>query len=208
MSTDKIISEYLKKIEKIAKSKKATEHSFRSDLKDLFFNLGEKHLKLDNLTIINEARRISCGSPDLLIEKDDIPFGYVEAKDIDINLDKMITTEQIQRYLKDLDNLIITNHLEFQWFVRGELKQKVSLCQIDEDSKKFYIESDKDTSKFIQLVTGFFEYFNQPAEKIYIPSELGNVWLILQKILLIRHMKFLLKTQKLKQNLKIKELLN
>jgi len=45
----------------------------------------------------------------------------VEAKDIDIDLRKVERLEQLKRYREALPNLILTDYLEFRWYVEGEL---------------------------------------------------------------------------------------
>ena len=75
--------------------------------------------------IINEATRNSAGAPDLSIfrrdtDGDGIAIGYVETKDIGINLDKEEKSEQLQRYRNGLENLILTDYLEFRFFINGE----------------------------------------------------------------------------------------
>ena len=76
----KIITRYLKKVEQTYRSGVATEHSYRSYLKDLLESLGEV------ITAINEPKRIKCGAPDYIVKKGETTFGYIEAKDIGIYL--------------------------------------------------------------------------------------------------------------------------
>ncbi|MDR0499535.1 MAG: hypothetical protein LBH03_07400, partial [Holophagales bacterium] len=61
------------------KTPKPTEHSYRHALARLLETL------LPHLNPSNEQGRTDCGAPDyvLLRRKDNIPIGYLEAKDID-----------------------------------------------------------------------------------------------------------------------------
>ena len=56
-----------------------TEHSFRGDLQNLLNGL------LPEFAVINEPKRRSCGAPDYIIEKKEIPVFFIEAKDIGDN---------------------------------------------------------------------------------------------------------------------------
>jgi len=49
-----------------------------------------------------------------LSKKDNIQIGFIEAKDIGVSLDKTLKTEQLQRYLPALNNLILTDYLTFR----------------------------------------------------------------------------------------------
>ena len=54
----------------------ATEHTFRGDLQQLLETL------LPEIRATNEPKRQSCGAPDYILTKKEIPVGFIEAKDI------------------------------------------------------------------------------------------------------------------------------
>ena len=64
----------------------------------------------------NEPKRQSCGAPDYILTKKDIPVGFTEAKDVgDKDLEgkkKSVNKEQFDRYKASLDNLIFTDYKE------------------------------------------------------------------------------------------------
>jgi predicted helicase len=108
------------------------------------------------LNAVNEPRRIACGSPDLVIlNPDDVPLGYIEAKDIGLSLDKALKTEQLKRYLESLHNLMVTDYLEFRWFVEGEYRPEmtVHLAEVD----KAGVLKPLPGAAFEQLLTIFIE---------------------------------------------------
>ena len=82
MRSDAVV-EFMDTIREKHASGQATEHSYRGALEALFQSIDPE------LTIINEARRIECGSPDLTIMRGDVPVGYVEAKDVGLDIRKM-----------------------------------------------------------------------------------------------------------------------
>ncbi|PVY43160.1 type ISP restriction/modification enzyme [Pontibacter virosus] len=100
------------------------EHSYRSDLQVLISTLA-----LDVL-VTNEPARVACGAPDYIITKQDIPVGYIEAKDIGVALSSKSLKEQFDRYRASLDNLIITDYLDFHLYIDGEFKTSVKIAEI------------------------------------------------------------------------------
>jgi predicted helicase len=112
--TNAPLQTYFQAIERLFKAGNATEHSYRPALKDLLENL------ITGITATNEPRRVKCGAPDYMIERGGLTLGYVEAKDVDASLDKIEQDEQLVRYRRALSNLVLTDYLEFRWYVEGE----------------------------------------------------------------------------------------
>ena len=86
------IDEYIKQIKQLFDSGISTEHSYRGDLQIFISSLA------NNISVTNEPKRVECGAPDYILCKKEIPIGYIEAKDVGANLDKIEKTEQIKRY--------------------------------------------------------------------------------------------------------------
>jgi hypothetical protein len=116
-----IIFQYISECNKLYKSGNATEHSYRPALKTLLEALMPRY------AATNEPKRITCGAPDYIITDRDIAVGYVEAKDIHINLNDKSLKEQFDKYRNSLDNLIITNYLTFRWCAKGELVEEIAI---------------------------------------------------------------------------------
>jgi len=98
---------------------------------------GLKRLIEDLMIGINariEEKGNQAGIPDLTIRKNDRILGYIEAKDIDIDLGKIQKTAQIKRYLESNIgyNLILTNYLEFHWYVDGECEKTAKLANLEQ----------------------------------------------------------------------------
>ncbi|RCH55274.1 DNA methyltransferase [Mucilaginibacter hurinus] len=118
------IDQYLINVNNKYGSGIATEHSYRGDLQILLESIAA------GVEVTNEPSRIQCGAPDYIITRNRIPVGYIEAKDIGKNIGHKDYKEQFDRYRKSLNNLIITDYVEFWLFVDGELKTKVSVAEI------------------------------------------------------------------------------
>jgi len=119
------ISTYLDSLKKKLATGVATEHTYRGTLATLFESLS------DPVRAINEPSRVACGSPDLVILQGDFKVGHVETKDIGASLDMAENSDQLKRYRLALENLILTDYLEFRWYVDGELSRSVRLAKTD-----------------------------------------------------------------------------
>ena len=115
----------------------ATEHTHRPALKTLLESLGER------LTATNEPRQVTeCGKPDMTVSQGPVLLGYVETKDVGVNLDAEERGPQLKRYREALPNLILTDYLEFRWYVKGERRAVASLGTVERDGK---IRAKKET---------------------------------------------------------------
>lgn len=160
---------YIAEINKAYQRGDATEHTHRPALKNLIESINDK------ITAINEPKRIDCGAPDLLVtfKKRTIEqsIGYIECKDIGINLNQTEKDEQIKkRYLTSLENLILTDYTEFRLYVNGEKKLSVKLAE--ETGGKFRI-----TLTGIEQVSQLFNAFLEHE-----PLKIGNAKELTQKM--------------------------
>ncbi|MCE2904195.1 MAG: N-6 DNA methylase [Anabaena sp. CoA2_C59] len=126
---------YFQEVTQVYQGQNATEHSYRPALKKLMESLDS------GIQAINEPKRIACGAPDFLVKNGVLDVGYMEAKDISVSLKKVEKTAQMGRYFQALGNLILTDYLEFRWYVQGELTLTAALGTIDKNKK---IKLDKE----------------------------------------------------------------
>jgi predicted helicase len=122
MPMSKVFTTYLRDIESAFKAGNATEHTHRPALKALIEALRDK------VIATNEPQRIACGAPDFIITQGEIPLGYIEAKDVGVDLDRAEETAQLKRYRLSLNNLILTDYLEFRLFRSDEKVQSVRIA--------------------------------------------------------------------------------
>ena len=148
MADNAIFKDYLAKIEHAYKAGNATEHTYRPALKDLLeaFQTG--------IIATNEPKRIKCGAPDYIITRKDIPLGFVEAKDIGVSLDDTEKSEQLKRYRDGLANLILTDYLEFRWYVSGKLRLTARLAK-PQANGRLRAEADG-AQQLAELLQSFF----------------------------------------------------
>src|SRR4030042_1899236 len=159
----KSIQNYIHAIEKALAAGNATEHTHRPALKTLIEGLSA------GIVATNEPKHIKCGAPDFVVRKGVTTIGYIEAKDIGKSLDETEKTDQLKRYLNSLTNLILTDYLEFRWYVDGEKRLAGRLGTPAKDGK---IKRDKDGIQAVaELITIFLDH---QAEKVGTPHELAQ----------------------------------
>ena len=124
------IRAYLQTLQASLDTGAATEHTHRPALQALLEKL------LPDCRIINEPRHIEAGALDFEIRRADVPIGWIEAKDIGMNLDKIQDSEQLRRYREALSNLILTDYLEFRYFYHGELQADLTVRLAELSGKK------------------------------------------------------------------------
>ncbi len=146
------LQQYLDKINSRFKTGITTEHSFRGDLQTLIENI------VPGIMATNEPTHIDCGAPDYIITKRNIPLGYIEAKDINADLDNKNYKEQFDRYKNSLDNLIITDYLTFNFYKESKLVTSISIGKVE--GKKI-IPLIENFEQFTALIKDFCSYTGQ-----------------------------------------------
>lgn len=151
------ILNYLNQVKEKFDSGNATEHSYRPALENYL-----KSLYRDEISVTNEPKRQTCGSPDFIISKKlrkiDVPVGYIEAKDIGKNLDDLESSDQLKRYKESLDNLIFTDYLDFVFYKSGKQYERVKIAQVESGTITFLSEN---FSKLENLLQNFILFTGQ-----------------------------------------------
>jgi hypothetical protein len=162
------IADYLDKIRKQLATGDATENSYRIALSDLLQASGK------GITATNEPRHIPLiGAPDYKISRGKVPLGHVETKDVGTDLAEMEkgkgpNAEQFSRY-RSLPNWILTDYLEFRWYVHGERRRVVRIAELDSQGK---VQALPDSEpELTDLLTAFVR---EPALTVRTPAELAD----------------------------------
>jgi predicted helicase len=150
------LNQYIDNINQKFKAGISTEHTFRGILEQLIESI------VPTIRATNEPKRQSCGAPDYILTKKDIPVGFIEAKDIgDKDLEgakKTGNKEQFDRYKASLNNLIFTDYLSFHLYRDGELITKISIGEITEKGIKPLTEN---FASFENLIKDFCSHVGQ-----------------------------------------------
>jgi predicted helicase len=145
---DQALKTYLAAVEQAYRAGNATEHTYRPAFKALIETLAGH-----GITAVNEPRQIDCGAPDFIVVRGTVPLGYIEAKDVGVDLGKVEKSEQLARYRESLGNLVLTDYLEFRWFLDGELRLTASLPCPDKNGRIRW--NDNAASEVAQLLEQF-----------------------------------------------------
>ncbi|EOZ7525233.1 type ISP restriction/modification enzyme [Enterobacter quasiroggenkampii] len=156
------ISKFIGKIEALHKTGRATEHSYRPAFIDLIDGLE------NDITALNEPKRIECGAPDFIIQRGNIVVGHLEAKDIDVDIRNLkgSNKKQQERYLDALPNLIYSNGLDWDFYRDGKLLESVTIGSLDPRIKS-------DASQFSKLKSLLEDFISQTPISITSPQELA-----------------------------------
>ena len=127
------LQNYLRKLQRALKRGDATEHTHRPALKELIEALDDKLIATD------EPKRSARGAPDYVVSRacDQLSLGYIEAKDLGANLAEVERGEQLKRYLASApgENLLLTDYVEFRWFVDGKKRETFRLATLHPGGK-------------------------------------------------------------------------
>jgi len=118
------IQTYLNTLNLRYKTGISREHTYRGDLQTLLMTL------LPDILVTNEPSRVACGAPDYVLTRKDLPVGYIEAKDIGVDLSSKTLKEQFDRYKEGLSNLIFTDYLNFHFYKDGIFTTSVAIGRI------------------------------------------------------------------------------
>jgi len=149
---------YLKSIQK--NLQKGSERSHYPALKNL---IDDRDRGID--AVIEETGN-KAGVPDFTVNRRELLVGYIEAKDIDLDLDQVEKTEQLQRYREAFPNLILTNYLEFRWYVNGQPRLKEVLAEKNE--QKLTLKSPDQVAALLE------QFLNYSGEIISSPEQLAE----------------------------------
>ena len=147
---------YIKNINRLYVQGRATEHSYRVDLALLI------EAVVPEIKAINEPKRQACGAPDYILERRQVPIGFIEAKDVgNGDLDgtqKSINKEQFDRYKASLDNLIFTDYVHFHLYQNGAFVSKISIGEI---TAKGILPLPQQFERFENLLKDFCTHVGQ-----------------------------------------------
>lgn len=182
MTTLEALEEYGKIIKDNYKSSIATEHTLRTPFENLLNAIKPKEIK-----VIHEAvkEEFENGTPDFKIfkqidssEKLTYPnlIGYIECKKLNEDLDKIIKTPQIKKYLEVSPNILVT---DYNRFILLSFDKKISDITLFEyglsETTLFDHENTITQDKADRLQFILTEFFNSTARKIKSKQELVKV---------------------------------
>jgi predicted helicase len=144
---------YFKEVQENYKTLDTTEFTYRTS----FENFLKKFDKDCHPRQGSKTEKI-IGAPDFKIFKATKKIGYIETKDLDENLDKVLMSAQLKKYLAGINNLILTNYSRFILLRNGEKILDLSLFAFsDLNNPKYKISVDR-IVEFNKMFDNFFNY--------------------------------------------------
>jgi predicted helicase len=155
---------YLQEVQKKFKTGHAREHAYRPALETLIEDINP------NINAVNDPKQQKVGAPDFVLFKKKIAIGYIEAKDIDVDLDHEIKSKnQVNRYKASLNNFCFTNYFEFRFYLNGKEVERVKIAELKNDKIVTYSE------KFDLLESLLKNFTIQKSISIKTPKELAKL---------------------------------
>lgn len=153
-----MIKKYLSNLFKTYQKGDAREESYYEHLAELLRDYSQINRKKEmDVTIL--PKKTEAGNPDFRIW-DGIQkiIGYIEAKDLDVDLDRIEESEQLKRYLSTFPNVILTNFTEFRLFRNGERIEKISIARPFVIKKLSSVPPIENEDKLFELLERFFDF--------------------------------------------------
>ncbi|MGL2729302.1 type ISP restriction/modification enzyme [Helicobacter pylori] len=159
-----MLQEYLEGIKDL--TPESNEHTHRRPLENLLISLKENFNK--EFKIEHEPNRDKQGGqPDFRVSYQGLNIGYIENKRVGTNLNQLLESDQILKYLELNPNLMLTDYLNFVWVGKDEenkpsIKREISIASLDELSKP--LKPNPQTER--DLIELFKSFFNHEAAPI------------------------------------------
>jgi len=136
----------------------AREESYYPDLKAFLteYSLSKRKKKID-ITML--PKKTEAGNPDFRVwdGKQKI-IGYIEAKDLSADLDRVEESEQLKRYFSTFPNVILTNFTEFRLYREGEMIDKVAIARPYVIKKLSTVPPLENEEKLSELLEKFLDF--------------------------------------------------
>ena len=120
------------------------------------------------IVAINDAQRVACGAPDFAVSSNasaqSLTVGYAETKDLDTDLGTVERSEQLKRYRRGLGNLVLTDYLEFRWYVDSNLRQIARLGTLDRVKQRI-VRDQSSVDELHDLLAGFLSHQPPPITR-------------------------------------------
>jgi predicted helicase len=153
-----MLKKYLSNLFKTYQKGDAREESYYSHLKDYLIEFSKTtRKKVIDITIL--PKKTEAGNPDFRVwdGKQKI-IGYIEAKDLGVDLDKIEDSDQLKRYLSTFPNVILTNYTEFRLYRNGQLLDKVSSARPFIIKKLSTVPPIENEDKLSELLQRFLDF--------------------------------------------------
>ncbi len=158
-----MLKEYLESIRDLTLEKNELTHrSFLHNLLDGLKKNFNKEFKIEH----EPKKDKQGGQPDFRVSYQGLNIGYIENKRVGTNLNRLLKSDQVLKYLELNPNLMLTDYLNFVWVGKDEnneplIKKEISVASPDELSKPLKPNPQTECD-LIELFKSFFNYEAAP----------------------------------------------
>ncbi|MGL2893402.1 type ISP restriction/modification enzyme [Helicobacter pylori] len=167
-----MLKEYLEGIKDLTPESNELTHrpSLYTLLKGLKDNFN-KEFKIEH----EPNRDKQGGQPDFRVSYQGLNIGYIENKRVGTDLNQLLESDQILKYLELNPNLMLTDYLNFVWVGKDEnnepsIKREISIASLDELSNP--LKPNPQTER--DLIELFRSFFNHEAAPITNAKDFAN----------------------------------
>lgn len=153
-----MLSNYLQDLFNTYQKGDAREESYYKHLAD-FITIFSESVRKKKIDVTILPKNTEAGNPDFRIwdGKQKI-IGYIEAKDLDVDLDRIEDSEQLERYLSTFPNVILTNYTEFRLYRNGERIEKISIARPYVIKRLSTVPPLENEDKLFELLERFLDF--------------------------------------------------
>ncbi|RKU88819.1 DNA methyltransferase, partial [Helicobacter pylori] len=158
-----MLKEYLEGIKDLTlESNELTHRPFLHNLLDGLKKNFNKEFKIEH-----EPERKQGSQPDFRVSYQGLNIGYIENKRVGTDLNRLLKSDQVLKYLELNPNLMLTDYLNFVWVGKDEnneplIKREISIASLEELSKP--LKPNPQTER--NLIELFKSFFNHEAAPI------------------------------------------
>ncbi len=158
-----MLKEYLEGIKDLTPEKNELTHRlFLHNLLDKLKDNFNKEFKIEH----EPKKDKQGGQPDFRVSFQGLNIGYIENKRAGTNLNRLLKSDQVLKYLELNPNLMLTDYLNFMWVGKDEnnapsIKKEISVSSLDELSKPLKPKPQTERD-LIELFKSFFNYEAAP----------------------------------------------
>ena len=149
----KEINKYFQEVRKIYLGGDYTEMTFRTAFETLIESLNHDY------DLIHEPKRVhNLGAPDFKAFVGSANIGYIETKNLGENLDIILESIQLKKYIESIDNIILTDYTRFILIRKGQKVMDFNLFSLMDLKNTHFTISDGNINTFIEFIVEFFNY--------------------------------------------------
>lgn len=159
---EELIKTYQKELLEIRAKGSYSEYSFRTPLQNLLNTLKDKNLDLSIIqeSLSKDEKGVARADFDVykrINSQDKLSYnalvGFVECKNINVDLNKELKSEQLSRYSQLCPNILLTNYRQF---ILLSYDRVIQVCELFDKDLNLTLFSESQKQVFLNLISDFY----------------------------------------------------